>query len=602
MKKILFLFLVLCVNIGLFSQSKDTIYYNSEWELADSSEHDYYLIKEGNKKNGAFTAYYKSGKIRCNFYCNEINYEDIENSKFESKMTIYSKEGKIINEGNYENGLKSGKWNYFTDLGVKDIEEEYEKGILNGSFISYYENNKIHEKGNMLNGKKNGDWVTKYYDGAIKSIYNYKDSLVTPFCHICNEYKKCKAVINNPFNKNSIQSNWISNDTLAYKQTDEGLLVTFNKETNSNFYIDLEVPWKEYDDISFEVTFKNTENSALEYGLIWNENLIENTYNQFIVTNQSEFIIYNVEDNVYLGNKFEKTESLLLEPGEENILKISTKGNQVYYSINGDLVDTQKIINFEGSLFKIMVFNNKDIDDESIILKNFIFKDTEEYSSVENGLEPGKFEWTGSGSGFYVSNDGYIVTNYHVIENAYEVWVKCKQDGIYQKFKAEIIQKDFVNDLALIKITDAAFKHLKEIPYSIHSGTAPLGSEIFSLGYPLADVIGENVKFTSGNISSLSGLYNDVTNFQMTVPVQHGNSGGPVFDKNGNIIGVVVAKLNEEYEGENVNYAIKSSIVKNIIDLVPNPTMKKKNIKMKKLTNEEKISLLSDYVVMIQTF
>lgn len=603
MKKILFLFLVLCINIGLFSQSKDTIYYNSNWELADSSEHDYYLIKEGNKKNGAFTAYYKSGKIRCNFYCNEINYEDIENSKFESKMTTYSKEGKIINEGNYENGLKSGKWNYFTDLGVKDIEEEYEKGILNGSFISYYENNKIHEKGNMLNGKKNGDWVTKYYDGAIKSIYNYKDSLVTPFCHICNEYKKCKAVINNPFNKNSIQSNWISNDTLAYKQTDEGLLVTFNKETNSNFYIDLEVPWKEYDDISFEVTFKNTENSALEYGLIWNENLIENTYNQFIVTNQSEFIIYNVEDNVYLGNKFEKTESLLLEPGEENILKISTKGNQVYYSINGDLVDTQKIINFEGSLFKIMVFNNKDIDDESIILKNFIFKDTEEYSSVENGLEPGKFEWTGSGSGFYVSNEGYIVTNYHVVENANEVWVKCKQDGIYQKFKAEIIQKDVSNDLALIKITDSAFKTLKEIPYSILSGTSPLGSNVFTLGYPLAYVIGENVKYTSGNISSNCGMYNDITSYQMTVPVQPGNSGGPLFDTNGNIVGVVVAQLNKElYGSENVNYAIKSNIVKNIVDMVPNLTLKKRNTKMNKLTQVEKINLLSDYVVMIQTF
>ena len=602
MKKILFLFLVLCVNIGLFSQSKDTIYYNSKWELADSSQYDYYLLKEGDKKNGAFIAYYKSGVIRCNFYCSEINYEDIENSKFESKMTTYSKEGKIINEGNYENGLKSGKWNYFTDLGFKDTEEVYEKGILNGLFISYYENNKIHQKGNMLNGKKNGDWVTKYYDGAIKSIYNYKDSLVTPFCHICNEYKKCKAVINNPFTKNSIQSNWISNDTLAYKQIDEGLLVTFNKETNSNFYIDLEVPWKEYDDISFEVTFKNTKNSALEYGLVWNETLIENTYNQFMVNNQSEFVIYNLDDNVYVGNKFEKTESLLLEPNAENTLKISIRGNQVYYSINGDVVDIQKITNFEGSLFKIMVYNNKEIDDESIIIKNFIFKDTEEYSSVENGLENGKFEWTGSGSGFYVSNDGYIVTNYHVIENAYEVWVKCKQDGIYQKFKAEIIQKDFVNDLALIKITDTAFKPLKEIPYSIHSGTVPLGSEIFSLGYPLADVIGENVKFTSGNISSLSGLYNDVTNFQMTVPVQNGNSGGPVFDKNGNIIGVVVAKLNEEYEGENVNYAIKSSIVKNIIDLVPNPTLKKKNIKMKKLTNEEKINLLSDFVVMIQTF
>jgi S1-C subfamily serine protease len=165
-----------------------------------------------------------------------------------------------------------------------------------------------------------------------------------------------------------------------------------------------------------------------------------------------------------------------------------------------------------------------------------------------------------------------------------------------------VIQKDDSNDLALIKITDTAFKPLKEIPYSILSGTAPLGSEVFSLGYPLADVIGENVKFTSGNISSLSGISNDVTNFQMTVPVQHGNSGGPVFDKNGNIIGVVVAKLNKVYEGENVNYAIKSNIVKNIVDMVPNPTLKKRNTKMNKLTQEEKINLLSDYVVMIQTF
>jgi S1-C subfamily serine protease len=88
----------------------------------------------------------------------------------------------------------------------------------------------------------------------------------------------------------------------------------------------------------------------------------------------------------------------------------------------------------------------------------------------------------------------------------------------------------------------------------------------------------------------------------MTVPVQHGNSGGPVFDKNGNIIGVVVAKLNKVYEGENINYAIKSNIVKNIVDMVPNPTLKKRNTKMNKLTQEEKINLLSDYVVMIQTF
>lgn len=603
MKKILFLILVLWVNIEVFSQVNDTIYYKSTWEIAEASEYDYYLIKDGDKKDGAFTAYYKSGEIRCNFYCSEINYEDIENSKFESKMTTYSKEGKIINEGNYANGLKTGKWNYYTDFGIKDTEEMYEKGILNGPYISFYDNNNIYQKGNMLNGKKNGDWITKYNDGSIKSIYNFKDSLATPFCHICNEYKKCKAVINNPFNKNSIQSNWTCNDTLAYKQTDEGLLVTFNKETNDNFYIDLEVPWKEYDDISFEVTFKNTENSALEYGLVWNETLIENTYNQFMVTNQSEFVIYNIDDNVYVGNKFEKTESLLLEPNAENTLKISIRNKQVYYSINGDVVDTQKINNFEGRQFKIIVYNNNDLDDESLIIKNFIFKDTEEYSSVENGLENGKFEWTGSGSGFYVSNDGYIVTNYHVIENAYEVWVKCKQNGVYQKFKAEVIQKDKKNDLALIKITDSEFMPLKSLPYDINTEISSLGSNVFSLGFPLADVIGETVKYSSGNISSINGINEDVTQYQITVPIQSGNSGGPLFDDKGNVVGIIVSQLNKEiFDSENVNYAVKSSILKNIIDMTVSIPQKKNKNKIRKMSKVEKVKLFSDYVVMVQTF
>ncbi|EAZ94692.1 peptidase S1 and S6, chymotrypsin/Hap [Flavobacteria bacterium BAL38] len=98
-------------------------------------------------------------------------------------------------------------------------------------------------------------------------------------------------------------------------------------------------------------------------------------------------------------------------------------------------------------------------------------------------------------------------------------------------------------------------------------------------------------------------MYNDVTSYQMTVPVQPGNSGGPLFDTNGNIVGVVVAQLNKElYGSENVNYAIKSNIVKNIVDMVPNLTLKKRNTKMNKLTQVEKINLLSDYVVMIQTF
>jgi S1-C subfamily serine protease len=123
------------------------------------------------------------------------------------------------------------------------------------------------------------------------------------------------------------------------------------------------------------------------------------------------------------------------------------------------------------------------------------------------------------------------------------------------------------------------------------------------LGYPLADVIGETVKYTTGHISSIYGINEDVTQYQITVPIQSGNSGGPLFDSNGNIVGVVVSQLNKElYESENVNYAIKSNILKNIIEMNTSKSNKLKKTKSSKLSQVDKIKLFSDYVVMIQTF
>lgn len=603
MKKITFLLLLFCVNFQIFSQKNDTVYYKIDWKLGNASNHEYYLIKDNITKEGAFQTFYKSGPVKSSFNCNEFNFDDFIKSKFHSKYKEYTIDGKLMCEGNYDNGIKTGKWVHYYENGEKDYEENYENGVLDGQYISYHENKKIFQKGNISKGKRNGEWITKYYDGNLKSIFAYKDSLVTPICHVCNEYKKCKAIVNNVFKKNEIQSNWTCNDSLAYKYNEDGIEVFFNAQNKDNFVIDLQIPWKEYDDFSIEVTFKNTQNSTLDFGLTWNENYVENTYNQFIVSNEGDFAINNLEDDVVLGSKYEKTKLLNIGPGEENVLKILNKGDKVYYSINGDLVDTQKLINFEGSMFKIIVYNNEKTENESIIIKNFIFKDTEDYTNVENGLETGKFEWIGSGTGFYVDTEGLIVTNYHVVEDAPEVWIKCKQNGTYQKFKAEVLQKDIKNDLALIKITDPAFIPLASLPYAVSSGTAPIGSDVFSLGYPLADVIGETVKYTTGHISSIYGPNEDVTQYQITVPIQSGNSGGPLFDSNGNIVGVVVSQLNKElYESENVNYAIKSNILKNIIEMNVNNSNKLKRTKTSKLSQVDKIKLFSDYVVMIQTF
>jgi len=136
------------------------------------------------------------------------------------------------------------------------------------------------------------------------------------------------------------------------------------------------------------------------------------------------------------------------------------------------------------------------------------------------------------------------------------------------KFPAKVIQVDSANDLALIKC-DGDFK-----PSPITaSKDIQLGQSVFTIGFPNIELQGYSPKVTKGEISSLNGLKDDPREWQISVPVQHGNSGGPLFDEKGNVIGIVLAKLNAvktaKYTGdvpENVGYAIKSSYILPLLD------------------------------------
>ena len=109
--------------------------------------------------------------------------------------------------------------------------------------------------------------------------------------------------------------------------------------------------------------------------------------------------------------------------------------------------------------------------------------------------------------------------------------------------------------------------------------------------------MGDEVKFTDGKISSKTGFQGDITTYQISVPVQPGNSGGPLFDYDGNIIGVVNAKI---MAADNVAYAIKSSYVKNIFDVLPETLNLPSDVTISTKTLTEKIKVLSDYVVLIK--
>jgi hypothetical protein len=201
-----------------------------------------------------------------------------------------------------------------------------------------------------------------------------------------------------------------------------------------------------------------------------------------------------------------------------------------------------------------------------------------------------------SGTGFAISSSGLIATNYHVIEGAKSIMVKGVNQDFNVSYKASVVVTDPKNDLAIIKIDDSRFKEFNTLPFLLRKNTADVGESIFVLGFPLTATMGEEVKLTNGIISSRTGYEGDISMYQISAPVQPGNSGGPLFDNQGNIIGIVSAK---HLQTENVAYAIKINYLLNLTDLVsPEPSLPISNTISQK-TFPEKVKILSNYVFII---
>ena len=168
-------------------------------------------------------------------------------------------------------------------------------------------------------------------------------------------------------------------------------------------------------------------------------------------------------------------------------------------------------------------------------------------------------DWSGTG---FAIDDGYIATNYHVINGAGKIYISWKEGGQTEKFNAQLVATDEKNDIAILKIIDSRFKGFDNIPYGFNTALANEGEEIFVLGYPLTSTMGEEIKLTNGIISSTKGYKDDASMYQISAPIQPGNSGGPLFDSDGNIIGIIRAKHSE---AENAGYAVKAIYLENLI-------------------------------------
>ena len=204
-----------------------------------------------------------------------------------------------------------------------------------------------------------------------------------------------------------------------------------------------------------------------------------------------------------------------------------------------------------------------------------------------------KAEWTGSG---FAIADGYIATNYHVASGAKNIRIKGIGGNFKKSYKAVVVANDKDNDISILKIVDKDYEGMGTIPYKIVKTIIDVGENIIVLGYPKVETMGEEIKVTEGIISSSTGFQGNRSMYQISAAVQPGNSGGPMFDDKGTVIGIVCAK---HADAENANYAVKIS---NLFSLINSSNLGIKVADNK--VNEKKVSNIvkkvKNYVYLIE--
>ena len=236
------------------------------------------------------------------------------------------------------------------------------------------------------------------------------------------------------------------------------------------------------------------------------------------------------------------------------------------------------------------------IDGDEQISFNFI-KSFPTLSMYENAKQEERIDNYSQGTAFALQ-DNYFVTNYHVYDKNKFAIVKGLDNKTY---RAYYVAGDEANDLAIFQIRDNDFSGFKNVPYSIASSTAEIGEEAWTLGFPLTGILGDEVKYSKGEISSLSGSSSDGDNiktndtrfYQITTPITHGNSGGPLFGESGQLIGIT---SNGWTNLNNVNYAIKSQFLLALLESAGLRPMAPNGKKLYGQSQKDKIRLVKPYI------
>ena len=531
------------IHVAAGLRAQDKIYFDANGKASAEASAFYYRTCTGTDCK----SYYLSGKPYFEGSIEKADPADESRNQYSGTCTWFFKNGKKWKVRNFAaDGKEEGMSAYYFESGKPARVEHYEKGILkNGLYEEYDENGTVNKVFREAFDDNRHDW----------DLYSSNKSN----CRIAQGTMELQAL---------------------------------TRAGTSRF---TSIPC-EKNKFSFEMEFIKPDFSMPKQGILFGFKDWQNYW--YFTFRRDYFSVGQIVEGVTTTKGHDLYCTILSKLPSAVKLKVISTGDKLDFFVNGEMKYTCTFASLPGRNFGLVLGGKGKAQ-----VDNFVFKELDVPASwgerpSANGTTNDSDKWEGSGSGFFIHESGLLATNYHVIDQMKEIQINYTEDEKPKKAWAKVVVSDKDNDVSILKIEDASFKPLAPLKYSFKTGAATNpGASVFSIGYPMFNVLGVEPKFSDGKISSKTGFKNAINSFQTTVPVQPGNSGSPLFNDKGEVIGIVNAIIQD---ADNVSYAIKVSYLINLFDLLTVPVSPPSVPLAPTLSLEEKIKLLSPYVALIK--
>lgn len=552
-------------------QKLTRVYYDAEWKGTTERNASFYRelnLNSNGQVIGGVIDYYITGEIQGRI--DSIVYldkRDDKNTKIYRRSVGYYRNGVVQFIARYEDFVLRKIVRFNDDGGIYEEINYDEKGKHSGPYRIYYPSGRL------------------YRELKLKS-----DSVASRTFIECDEAGLCKDTYEENFKKPL--GKWILDETDEYSaqlNRDLGTLIlkTSRRGLRSTTYH----PIVYENSFSIATTLEESRVSGnATYGMIWGFKDWSN-YSYFLVSTSGKVKIGRYYDGLELVQM--DWTSIAHGLMKRNNFKIHKIDGLIVYALNGTAVYTDDFIPPNGNNHGVIITNGPlELNCSQFIISNDI-----DYAPMLDRQDT--IIWKGNGSGIFIDKSGYILTNAHVIDEASYIEVEHIVMEEVKSYTAEIIYRNDSLDLAILKIVDS-FNEFDELCYSVKT-SIDVGTEVFALGFPLAlSLMGSEVKFTDGRISARSGYRGDRHYYQSTTPIQPGNSGGPLFDYDGNLVGINTAILRSDI-AQNVSYSLKMDYLDKVLSSLPKEKILLPNCPQQ---SSEKLTMLikklTPYVVMIR--